>query len=75
MLERSQELVEPPPSTVGNEPALIKMGFPSHGSSESREGKPIFIRAGSFPTVEGGGSTLDTIQDFFSNFRIKWQLN
>lgn len=30
-----QEHVEPPPSTVGNEPALIKMGFPSHASSES----------------------------------------
>ena len=27
--------MEPPPSTVGNEPALIKMGFPSHASSES----------------------------------------
>ena len=60
MLEQSQELVEPPPSTVGNEPALIKMGFPSHGSSEcarSCEVNPSFIRAGSFPTVEGGGST------------------
>ena len=27
--------VEPPPSTVGAEPSLIKMGFPSHASSES----------------------------------------
>ena len=29
------EHVEPPPSTAGAEPALIKMGFPSHASSES----------------------------------------
>jgi hypothetical protein len=25
--------------------------------------------------LQRGHSTIDTIQDFFSNFRIKWQLN
>ncbi len=29
------EFVDPPPSTNGSEPALIKMGFPSHASSDT----------------------------------------
>ena len=29
------EHVQPPPSTTGAEPALIKMGFPSHASSDT----------------------------------------
>lgn len=30
-----QDHIEPPPSTMGAEPSLIKMGFPSHASSET----------------------------------------